>query len=52
MAVHTLPPPEYPVLQAQLLVPGPVLVQVALGLQAPLLRVHELIGVHVVPSPA
>jgi hypothetical protein len=39
------------VLQAQVFVPGPVEVQVALVLQPPLLVRHELIGVQVVPLP-
>ena len=38
-------------LQAQVFVPGPVEVQVALRLQPPLLVRHELIGVQVVPLP-
>ena len=38
-------------LQAQVFVPGPVDVQVALGLQPPLLVRHELIGVQVAPLP-
>ena len=38
-------------LQAQVFVPGPVDVQVALVLQPPLLVRHELIPVHVMPVP-
>jgi len=39
------------VLQAQVFVPGPVDVQVALVLQPPLLVRHELTAVQVVPLP-
>jgi len=45
--------PEYPELHAQLLVPGPVVVQVALvtGPQPPFCVAHESTAVHVPPSP-
>jgi hypothetical protein len=38
-------------LQAHVLVPGPVDVQVAFGSQPPPLMVHALTGAQVVPSP-
>ena len=38
-------------MQAQVFVPGPVLVQVALEEQPPLFVRHELMAVHVMPVP-
>jgi hypothetical protein len=51
MAVQVLPSPAYPVLQAQVFVPGPVLVQLAWASQPPLLIRHESIGEHTTPLP-
>jgi hypothetical protein len=38
-------------LHAQVLVPGPLIVQAAWASQPPLFVVHELTGVHVIPLP-
>jgi hypothetical protein len=51
MTVHVTPVPEYPVLHAHVLVPGPDMVHVALTLQPPLLVRHGLISMHVIPLP-
>jgi hypothetical protein len=51
MAVQVLPFPEYPVLHAQVLAPGPVPAHVAWTSQPPLLVAHESMAVHFVPSP-
>ena len=52
MGAHTVPDPEYPVLQAQDAVPGPVDEQVAFTSQPPLLVAQALIALQLVPSPA
>jgi hypothetical protein len=51
IGVHTVPVPEYPVLQAHVLVPGPVDVQLAVAAHPPLLVAHDATPVQVVPSP-
>jgi hypothetical protein len=50
-ATHTCPVPVKPTLQAQVLVPGPLIVQVALGSQPPLAVVQGLTAVQTPPSP-
>jgi hypothetical protein len=49
--VQVVPLPEYPVLQAHELVPGPVMVHVALVAHPPLLVEQLLTAVQVVPLP-
>jgi hypothetical protein len=51
MAMQIKPSPEYPVLQVQVRVPGPVLVHVAYGEQPPLFVKQALMAVQVKPSP-
>jgi hypothetical protein len=50
-SAQVVPLPVYPLLQAHVLVPGPVLVHVAFASHPPLLVLHELTGVQVIPSP-
>jgi len=51
IGVHVLPSPEYPLVHAQVLVPAPVEVHWAAGSQPPLLMLHSLMPVQVVPFP-
>ena len=51
IGVHVIPLPEYPVLHAQVTVPGPVDVHCAVVAQPPLLAAHALTPVHVFPLP-
>jgi hypothetical protein len=50
-ATHVLPSPEYPALQAQLFVAGPVYVQAAFTSHPPLLVAQLFTGVQVLPLP-
>jgi hypothetical protein len=51
MGEHVVPLPTYPVLQAQLFVPGPVDVQVAFGSHPPLPVAQLSTGVQLCPLP-